>query len=426
MSLVVKRRAATPISRARFLLVLVFVLAGCFISIGGAVAEIFRSSDPFRASSTWPKNGYTFTAVADFRLDGAVTAQAELAKSGTAQIEIAQWQGVEDAAIQAFRFDPLNASALRSLAIVAEAKGNAARATAIMTHALKFSRRDTTANNWQLRQSLAAQDLPKSMRLLDRILREDASLRQQYIPALIAGASQPAGFAAIYPLLLKQPAWEAEFWSMSANQPNIPPELATLRQQLIRKRGQKTPMVPFLVTDVHLIKNLIRNDQFDAAKSLHNFLAGNATQSGKLGTRSAAVEATSGFVSFDSAFDWQLTSQGDVQSYLDDSGSGIILETGSNSIGVFARHLVKIDGGRFRMKIEAQPVRGIELFARLKCAEKGSKTQIFDLQMEPDVWVSDQAIGSTCRWFTLELLAQNKLADAAMLKITSVKATSIN
>ena len=218
MPLSVKRRAAAPISRARFLLVLVCVLAGCLISIGGAVAEIFRSSDPFRASSTWPKNGYAFTAVADFKLDGAVTAQAELAKSGTTQIEIAQWQGVEDAAKRAFRFDPLNASALRSLAIVAEATGNGTRATAIMAHALKFSRRDTTANNWQLRHSLAAGDLPKSMRLLDRILREDASLRQQYIPVLIAGASQPAGYDAIYPLLLKQPAWEAEFWSMSANQ----------------------------------------------------------------------------------------------------------------------------------------------------------------------------------------------------------------
>jgi hypothetical protein len=426
MPLVVKRRASAPISRARFLLVLVCVLAGCFISIGGAGAEIFRSNDPFRASSIWPKNGYAFTAVADFKLDGVVTAQAELAKSGTAQIEIAKWQGVEDAALQAFRLDPLNASALRSLAIVAEAKGNGARATAIMAHALKFSRRDTTANNWQLRQSLEAENLPKSMQLLDRILREDASLRQQYIPVLIAGASQPVGYEAIYPLLLKQPAWEAEFWSMSANQPNIPREMATLRQQLLGQRGQKTPMVPFLVTDVHLIKNLIRNDQFDAAKALHDFLAGNANQFVKLGASSAAGGTTSGFVSFDSAFDWQLTSQGDVQSYLDDSGSGIILEASSNSIGVFARHLVKIDGGRFKMKIEAQPVRGIELFARLKCAEKGSKAPIFDLQMEPDVWVSDQAIGSTCRWFTLELLAQNKFADAAILNITSVKATSIN
>ena len=185
-------------------------------------------------------------------------------------------------------------------------------------------------------------------------------------------------------------------------------------------------MVPFLVTDVHLIKNLIRNDQFDAAKALHDFLAGNAIRSVNLGASYAAGETTSGFVTFDSAFDWELTSQGDVQSYLDDSGLGIILEAGSNSIGVFARHLVKIDGGRFKMKVEAQPVRGVELFARLKCAEKGIKAQIFDLQMKPDVWVSDQAIGSTCRWFTLELLAQNKLADAAMLKIMSVKATSIN
>jgi hypothetical protein len=251
MPLVVKRRATAPIVRARFLLVLVCVLAGCFISIGGAVAEVFRTNDPFRASSSWPKNGYAFTAVADFKLDGAVAAQAELAKSGTAAIEVAQWQGVEDAALRAFRLDPLNASALRSLAIAAEAKGNGTRATAIMAHALKFSRRDTTANNWQLRQSLAAGDLPKSMRLLDRILREDASLRQQYIPVLIAGVSQPEGFAAIYPLLLKQPAWEAGLWSMAANQLNIPPELAKLRQQLLQKRGQKTPMVPFLVTDVH-------------------------------------------------------------------------------------------------------------------------------------------------------------------------------
>jgi hypothetical protein len=426
MPLLVKRRAAEPISRARFLLVLVCVLVSCFIAVGVSVAEVFRSTDPFRASATWPKNGYTFTAVADFRLDEVITAQAELTKSGGAQIEIAKWQGIEDAALKAFRLDPLNASALRSLAIVAEAKGNAAQATTLMAHALKFSRRDTTANNWQLRQSLEAENLSKSMRLLDRILREDASLRPQYLPVLIAGASQPEGFAAIYPLLMKQPAWEADFWSMSANLANVPPELAKLRQQLLQKRGQTTPMMPFLVTDVHLIRNLIRNDQFDAAKALQNFLAGNPERAAKPDTGIAVDDAPTGFETYDSAFDWQLTSQGDVQSYLDDSGSGIILEASSNSIGVFARHLVKSDGGRFRMKITAQPVRGVELFARLKCAETAVKAQTFDLQMVADVWASDQVIASSCRWFTLELLAQNKSADAAMLNITSVKATSIN
>jgi hypothetical protein len=286
-----------------------------------------------------------------------------------------------------------------------------------MAHALKFSRRDTTANNWQLRQSLEAKDLPQSMRLLDRILREDASLRPQYLPVLIAGVSQPEGLNAIYSILVKQPAWERKFWSMAGTQAEIPPELALLRQKLFLHEGQKIPMIPFSAIDIYLIRNLLRNNHFEAAKLLHDFLSG--AQKRSAASDSNNVRATD-FVAYGSPFDWQTISQGEVQAYFNDTGDGLTVEAGSNSIGVFARHLVESENGRFRVNISAQAVRGIELFARLKCAEQATPTAVINLTFDADYNSEDKAINTDCRWFVLELLVQNKLPDSFILNIESV------
>ncbi len=411
-----RRMNLTGLMRS-WMIVLAMILGGA-VSVGAAISEIYQVSDPEAAAKAWPKNGFALNAVVDARLSERVTNSSV----GALPNDAAHWQGIGDLATQAYRREPLNAPALRSLALAAEAKGDQAKAQKLMANAVKFSRRDTAANNWQFVKALSAKDLGLSLTIVDRILNENDDLRPQYIPVLIASVAEKEGFAAIYPMLRRQPQWEAEFWGMAANQPNLSAEMGALRQRLLEQRRQSTPMVPFLLADSGMIRNLIRNDQFDAAKSLHSYLA---NQSQQLADRRSRDGGTSDFTAYGSALDWQLTEQGDVQAYLNDSGAGLSVELVSNTIGLFARHLVKPDDGRFRLKISAQAGPGIELFARLKCAEKGKKSIAFDLNFEPDSWTVDQAITRDCRWFTLELLAQNKSLDSALLNIKNIEATSI-
>lgn len=411
-----RRMNLTGLMRS-WMIVLAMILGGA-VSVGAAISEIYQVSDPAAAAKAWPKNGFALNAVVDARLSERVTNSS----AGALPNDAAHWQGIGDLATQAYQREPLNAPALRSLALAAEANGDQVQAQKLMANAVKFSRRDTAANNWQFVKALSAKDLGLSLTIVDRILNENDDLRPQYIPVLIASVAEQEGFAAIYPMLKRQPQWEAEFWGMAASQPNLPAEMGALRQRLLEQRRQSTPMVPFLLADSGMIRNLIRNDQFDAAKSLHSYLA-NQTQ--QLADRRSRDGGTSDFTAYGSALDWQLTEQGDVQAYLNDSGAGLSVELASNTIGLFARHLVKPDDGKFRLKISAQAGAGIELIARLKCAEKGKKSIAFDLNFEPDSWTVDQAVTRDCRWFMLELLAQNKTLDSALLNIKNIEATSI-
>ncbi len=420
-------RSPVPLVRLRAMVIIGAAIMGCIVSAGAAMSEIFQIESPAAAAAAWPNNGFALNAVADEKLNEAIPAQLKRSQSpstdtATSQELKQQWDSISRTALQAYRLEPLNASALRSIALAADARGEQGKAQKLMAHAIRFSRRDTAANNWQFTQALAAQNLPRSLRLVDRILRENVDLRSRYLPVLIAGVAEPDGLAALYPMLQKQPPWENAFWSMAANQPEIPAEMARLRQNLFEHRKQKTPMAPFMVTDTHLIRNLIRNGRYDAAKALHNYLSGQGTAQKNSAT--GGVKTTD-FTSYDSAFDWQLSSQGDVQAYLKDTGSGLTVEAGSNSIGVFARHLVKAENGQFRIKISAQAVRGIELLARLKCAEQGKKLPAIELNFGLDEWSANQSIDQDCTWFKLEILAQNKTADTAILDIQSIVATSI-
>lgn len=394
------------------------VILGCAVSVGASISEVYQVSDPAAAAKAWPKNGFAFNAAVDAKLSKRVTKPS----TGALPIDAAYWQSIGDMATQAYRREPLNAAALRSLALAAEANGDQVRAQKLMANAVIFSRRDTAANNWQFVKALSAKELGLSLTIVDRILNENDDLRPQYIPVLIASVAQQQGSAAIYPMLKRQPQWEAEFWGMAAHQPNLPAEMGALRQRLLEQRRQSVPMAPFLIEDAGLIRNLIRNDQFDAAKSLHSYLA---NQTPQLSDRRRRDGGTSDFTAYGSALDWQLTEQGDVQAYLNDSGAGLSVELASNTIGLFARHLVRSVDGRFRLKISAQAGRGIEMFARLKCAEKGKESITLELNFQPDSWTANQTITPDCRWFTLELLAKNKTLDSALLDVENIEATSI-
>jgi hypothetical protein len=417
----IKKQPQSSISMLRLALVLVGIIAGCYVSINAAIAESFKTTNPSRAASVWPKNGFALSAVADEKLNEAAAAAADAGKSDFIVGNSVKLQGIGNLALQSFEAEPLNASALRSLAFAAEAKGNSLRAKKLMADAIKFSRRDTAANNWQLQQALKAQDLPVSMQLVDRILREDDSLYLSYLPALIAGVSQPEGMNAILPLLLKRPLWEDQFWSMATSQPKIPPELAVLRQNLYAKRRQKLPMTPFLDADVYLIQNLISSNQFDAAKSLHDFLSGQDSPNTKL---KSGGKPPTGFAQYGSPFDWQLESKNEVQAYFNDSGGGLTLEVGSNSIGVFARKLVKSATGRFNVKISAKPEPGIELFGRFRCLEIDKQLPVVNLALNNDYASLEKMKPTDCSWFMLEILAQSKLEGTTTLDISEIEVSS--
>jgi hypothetical protein len=417
----IKNQPQSSIGMLRLALVLVGIIAGCYISINAAIAENFKTANPSRAASVWPKNGFALSAVADEKLNEAAAAAADAGKSDFILGNSVKLQGIGNIALQSFKAEPLNASALRSLAFAAEAKGDLLRAKKLMADAIKFSRRDTAANNWQLQHALKAQNLPVSMQLVDRILREDDSLYLSYLPALIAGVSQPEGMNAILPLLLRQPEWEAQFWSMAANQPKIPPELAVLRQNLYVKRRQKVPIVPFLEADVYLIQNLIRSNQFDAAKSLHDFLTG---QDNAAAASKADGKLRGGFTQFGSPFDWQLESNVEVQAYIDDARDGLNLEVGPNSIGIFARNIIKSTTGQFSVKVSAKVEKGVELFARLRCLEINKKIPIINLALNDNYSSTEKTNPVDCDWFSLEILAQNKLQEPTTLNITAVEISS--
>jgi hypothetical protein len=102
----------------------------------------------------------------------------------------------------------------------------------------------------------------------------------------------------------------------------------------------------------------------------------------------------------------------------------LTLEVGSNSIGVFARKLVKSATGRFNVKISAKPEPGIELFGRFRCLEIDKQLPVVNLALNNDYASLEKMKPTDCSWFMLEILAQSKLEGTTTLDISEIEVSS--
>lgn len=131
-------------------------------------------------------------------------------------------------AAAALRANPLEARALRLLALLAEKEGNAPRALALMELAAGRSLRDPLVHGWLFEHRLRDGRYPAALAHLDLLLRTQPQLRGDILPVLMTLATDGRSAAAVVEMLHADPPWRAWFlgeFSRRAADPLAPASL---------------------------------------------------------------------------------------------------------------------------------------------------------------------------------------------------------
>ena len=423
-ALLLRFRTRSKNSVFRTLAAAALIVGGAAVAFASAAGQVIGSTHPELANKIWPYNGQAAARLAD--LDAIeVSMAAGLAKlanpansspasSSKVQIENEQkWQKLEMNARKSFSLDPLNASALRNLALLAHARGQQSLADNFVKKAVILSRRDTAASTLQLQDAIKSQNLQNILPLLDRILRTSEEARSQYLPVLIAALRQDEGLEFVHNLISKRPNWESQFWSAATHQKNAPEQIGELRVRVLKTRATGKSGSYFNALDSDILDNLILNRHFDAAKSLEDFLeiqSRNMAQSKEAARRSEELERPG------SRFIWQWKNGRGIHVFSGVTRGIYDVELDGGVEGAFASRLIKLPRSQISLKILGDPIVGIKLRARLECAETNLPSNLFAIV--PNEW-NDIQLDATasCKWFNLELIGTNEKLENNVLVI---------
>lgn len=117
----------------------------------------------------------------------------------------------QDFAKHAVAASPLNGAGYRVLALVAAAKGEQARAAALMQTALQRTPGDLTARRWMAERAQVAGDWRAALLLQDRLLRQAPEEGAVWFEEWTARLREPAVREAMVPLLAAAPPWREAF-----------------------------------------------------------------------------------------------------------------------------------------------------------------------------------------------------------------------
>lgn len=179
--------------RTRIAIVVPITLALLGLVIAISVTHAGAKRAPHAALLAWPWNGVAHAVLADRALidsrldDAGRSARAALA------------------------YELLSPGALRTLAVVAEARGGKQPIEPMMKLGQRASRRDTLTNLWLLENAVRANDVPEVLRNYDIELRTSAASERILFPILDGALADPVIAKDFYPLIERRPPWTRSF-----------------------------------------------------------------------------------------------------------------------------------------------------------------------------------------------------------------------
>ena len=412
-----KKRTKRRTTLVRALLVASFTFMAMYLALASAATQVFLRPNPTLANKVWPSSGYAASRLADVIIDKSRAANPNAGENFLDSLDGNQTNLVERLSTQSFLADPINASAIRNLALVKEKNGHTDQAARLFNLGGQFSRRDIVIGDLQLRQAMAAGDLRKSLTLLDRMLRVHVDVRARFLPVLAKAMEHPDLEDTMVNILKPEPNWETEFWQVAIAQKNVSSNIGGLREAIVKHRGIE--LLPHIISsrDRQLLDALIRSQQFDSAQSLNNvLLSNNKAQSDAGGSYGQPTDMQF----HNSPFDLQLKCGEEACANLNDAGTKVILDVDGSSIGTFASRLVNIPNPPAKLSVRAASVPGVSFFTRLKCVAGTSKLSPVEVSLRQSDNSGSVSLPTACRWYRAEFWVKNDTGETVTLDIAGL------
>jgi hypothetical protein len=246
-------------------------------------------------------------------------------------------------AIAALNREPVNVGAARSLALVEDRMGHAARAARLFRYAESLSRRDLLTQLWLIETNVRRNDIPETLRHYDRAMRTSATGIAQLTPILVAAAADPAIRRDLVPLVARRPPWWTPFMIALISDSQSGDALYDLVRsvRLDMRDGVERAMM------ASALQRLVDLRSYDRAQALYRAARGTSANGALL--RDGGFEQDSLLP----PFDWAYTDQDGLAATRRTNdradGNALYLLASAGRTGVAARQLVLLPPGRYRL-----------------------------------------------------------------------------
>lgn len=320
-------------------------------SSGGAAAPLVTSS------------GFSVGKLAERIVAASVAEQ----QTDLTQIALRQPEAktVRQLATLALVREPLNADAVRSLALVAQSSGEPERAQKMFALAHQLTRRDLPTNVWLATHYGRVGDEDRMLALLDEALTSSQAGRAALFPLLTQVLQDDKVIEPVARLLESSPIWEEDFWAQASANPASLRNVARLRIARARSGYQGRSS-----DNRSLSTRLIEARYFAEAKALQHALLA-PREPGEAVVHNADFAHAPVFADVD----WRTYFSGSVAAEIMPTEGVLRIEVFEGRGGSVARQIVPLPGDVFRLEIAAteweDKDKGL-LYARITCAESGA------------------------------------------------------
>jgi hypothetical protein len=316
---------------------------------------------------------------------------------------------------EAIARDPTIVSAWRTLAILAELRGDRIGATRLFHFAERLSRRDLPTQLWLIEERVAADDIPGALRHYDVALRTSPEASSLLIPVLVSATSSNAIVGPLAQLMATNPPWLSDLMARFSEGSPSAPNLAALLQAFTHGRS-----LPRSETMSAIIGRMVNNRDFEPAWRIHRLLR--RISPAELYLRNGGFSDSESL----SPFDWQFANEGDLQAgpiLLTGAGQGPVLEmhTGAGQSGTVARQLLVLAPGPYSLSATMGPIGdagSAQLRWNLSCAGAPSNTigeTVTRIGRNPEVMRATFRVPAGCaaQWLKLDLRADSDSAEGS-------------
>jgi hypothetical protein len=359
-------------------------LALLYAVVAVSFAAIAARAMPLKVLKLYPTHGPSLSnASADALIDGRSASDRSRARS------LAQ---------SALRASPISPVALRSLALLAQMKGDNDSAAHLLSAALRMTRRDFGVTMLLIEEHVRRGDLPGALRLYDIALRTSRQASSILVPNLVEATRQDALLPYLADTLAPGPDWGDDFSKMLI-EADVPAQNKVKLAALLRdKRWFGKPFRQ------ELAANLVRNGRFD--------LAANVSGKGQ-GYDPVLAHALNLQVGGD-VFGWKLANSYYVDTRLDDEGSGNVLDVrvSEDFTDSPARVLLLLPKGSYRLGSQLRSLSPAKTAVEwvIECAGSPGP-RIATLRLAQSATQTTFSVPADCAAQWLALKISNKLSE---------------
>ena len=330
-----RRRTLSPGYMMRLALIMVFVVASTWLTIGVSAANIIGSVSPELALRFQP-----FDALAWAKAGEQTLLRADARPNMLSEVEAL--------AHRSLRRDPTIVEAWRTLGMTAAGRGDPLRAALMMRFSNELSRRDLATQLWLIEECVQRNDIAGALRHYDAALRTSSESQEILLPILVAATGHNDIIPPLAALLYTRPPWATTFLERLAA---APPDPANLVRLLALSRNFGPDGHAILAT---AMRSLAARGDFAHAWALYIALVGNRARTDRLLVRNGAFEEPNAYV----PFDWQLTSESGLSGDVVRANHGMRAQVtaASGSGGTAARQLLLVPPGEYVFSALAGPL----------------------------------------------------------------------